>query len=251
MYSLMMSANGHVDPRGTLPPPIIMRTAATPMPTPKSSLGPESVFGSAESRRGSGVSIDPNAFDQKSLVRTESAIAYNMSDFDHCIDVLLLFQTSPRRSPCHPRGSGSNWGSRRSSWNSLGRAPSLKRKDTSGERESLLSGEGRGSFEDEDSEGDKMGNIIGGSIQHPISLDIPELPQDPSFSSLGEYHDCNGRTLHLPTDLSTSLAKEDSITEEEDLDDVSDGVHTHTIFIFALVLFYLLFSLFCANPLFC
>uniref|UniRef100_A0A8C2J209 Voltage-dependent T-type calcium channel subunit alpha-1H n=1 Tax=Cyprinus carpio TaxID=7962 RepID=A0A8C2J209_CYPCA len=193
MYSLMMSANGHVDPRGTLPPPIIMRTAATPMPTPKSSLGPESVFGLTESRRGSGISIDPNAFDQKSL-------------------------TSPRRSPCHPRGSGSNWGSRRSSWNSLGRAPSLKRKDTSGERESLLSGEGRGSFEDEDLEGEKLASISGGSLQHPSSLDIPELPQTPSFSSLGDYHDCNGRSLHLPTDLSTNLSKQDSIAEE-DMDD--------------------------------
>uniref|UniRef100_A0A8C1BEH0 Calcium channel, voltage-dependent, T type, alpha 1H subunit a n=1 Tax=Cyprinus carpio carpio TaxID=630221 RepID=A0A8C1BEH0_CYPCA len=186
MYSLMMSANGHVDPRGTLPPPIIMRTAATPMPTPKSSLSPESVFGLTESRRGSGISIDPNAFDQKSL-------------------------TSPRRSPCHPRGSGSNWGSRRSSWNSLGRAPSLKRKDTSGERESLLSGEGRGSFEDEDLEGEKLASISGGSLQHPSSLDIPELPQTPCFSSLGDYHDCNGRSLHLPTDLSTNLSKQDSI----------------------------------------
>lgn len=68
MYSLIMSANGHVDSRGTLPPPIIMRTAATPMPTPKSSLGPESVFSLEESRRGSGVSIDPNGFDQRSLV---------------------------------------------------------------------------------------------------------------------------------------------------------------------------------------
>ncbi|XP_016361543.1 voltage-dependent T-type calcium channel subunit alpha-1H-like isoform X2 [Sinocyclocheilus anshuiensis] len=193
MYSLMMSANGHVDPRGTLPPPIIMRTAATPMPTPKSSLGPESVFGLAESRRGSGISIDPNAFDQKSL-------------------------TSPRRSPCHPRGSGSNWGSRRSSWNSSGRAPSLKRKDTSGERESLLSGDGRGSFEDEDLEGEKLANISGGSLQYPSSLDIPELPQTPSFSSLGDYHDCNGRSLHLPTDLSANLSEEDSIAEE-DMDD--------------------------------
>lgn len=106
----------------------------------------------------------------------------------------------------------------------------MKRKDTSGERESLLSGEGRGSFEDEDSEGDKMGNISGGSMLLPSSLDIPELPQAPSFSPLGEYHDCNGRTLHLPTDLSTSLGKEDSITEEEDLDDVSDGIHTHTLY---------------------
>lgn len=217
MYSLMMSANGHVDLRGALPPPIIMRTAATPMPTPKSSLGPESVFGSTESRRGSGVSIDPNAFDQKSLVRTEPGVLNPMPAFHHYSDVVLLFQTSPRRSPCHPRGSGSNWGSRRSSWNSLGRAPSLKRKDTSGERESLLSGEGKGSFEDEDEEGDKMANTSGGSVQ-PSSLDAPELPQAPNFSPTGEYHDCNGRTLHLPTDL----AKEDSITEEEDLDDVSD-----------------------------
>lgn len=64
----MMSANGHVDPRGSLAPPIIMRTAATPMPTPKSSLGPESMMGFGDSRRGSGVSIDPNTYDQKSMV---------------------------------------------------------------------------------------------------------------------------------------------------------------------------------------
>lgn len=107
----------------------------------------------------------------------------------------------------------------------MGRAPSLKRKDTSGEKESLLSGDGRGSFEDEDLEGEKLANISGGSLQHPSSLDIPELPQTPSFSSLGEYHDCNGRSLHIPTDLSTTLSKEDSITEE-DMDDVSRG-ETH------------------------
>uniref|UniRef100_A0A8C1NUD7 Calcium channel, voltage-dependent, T type, alpha 1H subunit a n=1 Tax=Cyprinus carpio TaxID=7962 RepID=A0A8C1NUD7_CYPCA len=115
-----------------------------------------------------------------------------LAQFQH---IPLLSQTSPRRSPCHPRGSGSNWGSRRSSWNSLGRAPSLKRKDTSGERESLLSGDGRGSFEDEDLEGERLANISGSSLQHPSSLDIPELPQTPSFSSLGDYHDCNGRSL--------------------------------------------------------
>lgn len=99
----------------------------------------------------------------------------------------------------------------------------MKRKDTSGEKESLLSGEGRGSFEDEDLEGEKLANISGGSLQYPSSLDIPELPQTPSFSSLGEYHDCNGRSLHIPTDLYSSLSKEDSITEE-DMDDVSHGL---------------------------
>lgn len=89
----MMTANGHIDPRGTMAPPIIMRTAATPMPTPKSSLGPESILGDdlmyregvpqyceaglgfsetgmghSESRRGSATSIEPMAFDQHSLV---------------------------------------------------------------------------------------------------------------------------------------------------------------------------------------
>uniref|UniRef100_A0A8C6UNT3 Calcium channel, voltage-dependent, T type, alpha 1H subunit a n=1 Tax=Neogobius melanostomus TaxID=47308 RepID=A0A8C6UNT3_9GOBI len=69
-------------------------------------------------------------------------------------NTLLLFLlqqsiSSPgRHSPALPRGTGSSWGSRRSSWNSLGRAPSLKRRDTSGERESLLSGEGGGDEEE-------------------------------------------------------------------------------------------------------
>lgn len=68
MYSLMMSANGHVDSRGNLPPPIIMRTAATPMPTPKSSLGTDSIFSLEESRHGSRISIDPIGYDQRSQV---------------------------------------------------------------------------------------------------------------------------------------------------------------------------------------
>ncbi|XP_058233961.1 voltage-dependent T-type calcium channel subunit alpha-1H [Hemibagrus wyckioides] len=196
MYSLMMSANGHVDSRGNLPPPIIMRTAATPMPTPKSSLGTDSIFSLGESRRGSGISIDPIAYDQRSLA-------------------------SPRKSPCHPCSSSSNWGSRRSSWNGLSRAPSLKRKDTSGERESLLSGDGRGSFEDEEPGGIMLGNAgsaSGGSLHHPSSLDFPELPTLPSLCSSGEYHDCNGRALHLSTELPSELSREDSTTEE-DLDD--------------------------------
>jgi len=101
MYSLMMTANGHVDPRVavSMAPLIIMRTAATPMPTPKSSLGPESVLGEeltsreagprygeapglaffsdagsihADSRRGSSASMDPLASDQRSLVSPSS-----------------------------------------------------------------------------------------------------------------------------------------------------------------------------------
>uniref|UniRef100_A0A8C9VZE3 Calcium voltage-gated channel subunit alpha1 H n=1 Tax=Scleropages formosus TaxID=113540 RepID=A0A8C9VZE3_SCLFO len=121
---LMMVANGHMEPSGCIPTPTIMRTAATPTPTPKGSLGAESTQGFDDSRRGSGASIDPHV----------------------CV------QSHPS-SPSAPRGAGSSWGSRRSSWNSLSRAPSLKRRDTSGERESLLSGDGRGSLDDSDGEG--------------------------------------------------------------------------------------------------
>uniref|UniRef100_I3KFB2 Voltage-dependent T-type calcium channel subunit alpha n=1 Tax=Oreochromis niloticus TaxID=8128 RepID=I3KFB2_ORENI len=159
--SLMMTGNGHIDPRGSMAPPIIMRTAATPMPTPKR-------VGHPESRRGSSTSVEP--YDPLS---------------------------SPgRRSPLPPRGSGSSWGSRRSSWNSLGRAPSLKRRDTSGERESLLSGEGG---EDEDARDGKV-EAGGNNRLKPGSL---ELLQASTLcpSVVADYGDCNGRTNTEPLDL--------------------------------------------------
>uniref|UniRef100_A0A4W6C320 Voltage-dependent T-type calcium channel subunit alpha-1H n=1 Tax=Lates calcarifer TaxID=8187 RepID=A0A4W6C320_LATCA len=147
MYSLMMTANGHVDPRGSMAPPIIMRTAATPMPTPKTGVG-----------------------------------------------------------------HADSWGSRRSSWNSLGRAPSLKRRDTSGERESLLSGEGG---EEEDSVEDK-GEAGGNNRLRPGSLELLQastlLP-----SIIAEYGDCNGRTLTYDPNVNSD-PKDDS-SPEDDMDD--------------------------------
>uniref|UniRef100_A0A4W6C372 Voltage-dependent T-type calcium channel subunit alpha-1H n=1 Tax=Lates calcarifer TaxID=8187 RepID=A0A4W6C372_LATCA len=184
MYSLMMTANGHVDPRGSMAPPIIMRTAATPMPTPKTGVG------HAESRRGSSTSMEPLAYDQHSL----------------------SLSSPGRRSPLPPRGSGSSWGSRRSSWNSLGRAPSLKRRDTSGERESLLSGEGG---EEEDSVEDK-GEAGGNNRLRPGSLELLQastlLP-----SIIAEYGDCNGRTLTYDPNVNSD-PKDDS-SPEDDMDD--------------------------------
>ncbi|KAK2894015.1 voltage-dependent T-type calcium channel subunit alpha-1H isoform X2 [Channa argus] len=215
MYSLMMTANGHVDPRGSLPPPIIMRTAATPMPTPKSSLGPESMLGDeliyregvprysevglgsseagighCESRRGSSASVDPLAYDQRSL----------------------SLSSPGRRSPLPPLGSGSSWGSRRSSWNSLGRAPSLKRRDPSGERESLLSGEG-GEEDDGREEKQEFGE---NNRLRPGTLELLQASTlCPSITT--EYGDCNGRTLtHDPN----SSPKEDSLPED-DMEDES------------------------------
>uniref|UniRef100_A0A671SST7 Voltage-dependent T-type calcium channel subunit alpha n=1 Tax=Sinocyclocheilus anshuiensis TaxID=1608454 RepID=A0A671SST7_9TELE len=116
--------NGHVDLKSNLTPPLITHTAATPMPIPKIAGGGDPALGD-ESRRGSNVSVDPNGQDRS--------------------------PSSARSSPNAPWSSASSWNSRRSSWNSLGRAPSLKRqKHQSGERRSLLSGDGHSSSDEGD-----------------------------------------------------------------------------------------------------
>uniref|UniRef100_A0A3Q1HDU5 Ion transport domain-containing protein n=1 Tax=Anabas testudineus TaxID=64144 RepID=A0A3Q1HDU5_ANATE len=117
-----------------------------------------------------------------------------------------------RRSPLPPRGPGSSWGSRRSSWNSLSRAPSLKRRDTSGERESLLSGEGG----EEDDGRDEKQEAGGNNRLQPGSLELLQASTlCPSLTT--EYGDCNGRTLTYDP---ISDSKEDS-SPEDDMDDDS------------------------------
>ncbi|XP_040923279.1 voltage-dependent T-type calcium channel subunit alpha-1G [Toxotes jaculatrix] len=133
--SAVVPVNGHVDLKTSLTPPLITHTAATPMPVPKLPVGGDPILG-YESRRGSNVSIDPACYDKS--------------------------PTSARSSsPYAPLGSGSGWTSRRSSWNNLGRAPSLKRqKRQSGERRSLLSGEGDSSSEDGEGGGEGGGGLM-------------------------------------------------------------------------------------------
>ncbi|NWH22762.1 CAC1H protein, partial [Grus americana] len=212
MYSLAVTPNGHLEGRGSMPPPIIMRTAATPMPTPKCSPHMDSVHTFVDSRRGSNASLDPLSYDQKSL-------------------------SSLRSSPCANWGTSSNWGSRRSSWNSLGRAPSLKKKNQSGERESLLSGEGKGSTDD-DSDDAKSSTVSrpslhrrAESLDYRSSLDLPELLQLPtmrhslSISPMAvlpaEYQDCNGKMVHVPSEffLRVDGHKEDAMDYEDDMED--------------------------------
>uniref|UniRef100_A0A8B9TAF0 Voltage-dependent T-type calcium channel subunit alpha-1G n=1 Tax=Anas platyrhynchos TaxID=8839 RepID=A0A8B9TAF0_ANAPL len=119
----------------SLTPPLIIHTAATPMPMPKSAVFGEAAQGH-ESRRASGVSVDPAAYELKS-------------------------PPSARSSPHSPWSAGSSWTSRRSSWNSIGRAPSLKRRGQSGERRSLLSGEGKESSEDGESSDEERSSRAG------------------------------------------------------------------------------------------
>uniref|UniRef100_A0A8D2QBY9 Voltage-dependent T-type calcium channel subunit alpha-1G n=1 Tax=Zonotrichia albicollis TaxID=44394 RepID=A0A8D2QBY9_ZONAL len=173
----VMALSEHPELKKSLTPPLIIHTAATPMPMPKSA-----VFGDAaqgfESRRASGVSTDPGAAHE------------------------LKSPPSARSSP------------RRSSWNSLGRAPSLKRRAQSGERRSLLSGEGKESSEEGDSSDEERSSRAGsfnGSLPHRMesletkgSFDLQDTLQVPSLyrtgsmhstrTSVSEHQDCNGRT---------------------------------------------------------
>ncbi|MEE6497872.1 hypothetical protein FKM82_002904, partial [Ascaphus truei] len=144
---------------------------------------------------------------------------------------------SLRSTPCAHWGTYSNWGSRRSSWNSLGRAPSIKKKNQSGERESLLSGEGKGSTDD-DSDDCKSSSVGRGSLLRRTgsldtrgSLDVPEFLQVPtlrhslSVSPLAmvpsEYQDCNGKMMHVPSDLFVRVdkPKEEPLDYEDDIED--------------------------------
>ncbi|XP_055265075.1 voltage-dependent T-type calcium channel subunit alpha-1H isoform X4 [Moschus berezovskii] len=206
MYSLAVTPNGHLEGRGSLPPPLIMRTAATPMPTPKSSPHLDVAPGPLDSRRGSSSSMDPQLGDQKSL-------------------------SSLRSSPCAPWGPNSAWSSRRSSWNSLGRAPSLKRRSQCGERESLLSGEGRGSGStDEEAEDGRPGAGVSPgtratplrraeSLDHRSTLDL--RPPRPATLLPTKVHDCNGQVLALPSEffLRIDSHKEDLAEFDDDVED--------------------------------
>nr|XP_013798903.1 PREDICTED: voltage-dependent T-type calcium channel subunit alpha-1G [Apteryx mantelli mantelli] len=207
----LLALSDHPELKKSLTPPLIIHTAATPMPMPKSAMFGDAAQG-YESRRASGVSVDPNAYELKS-------------------------PSSIRSSPHSPWSAGSSWNSRRSSWNSIGRAPSLKRRGQSGERKSLLSGEGKESSEEGDSSDEERSSRAGsfnGSLPHRMesletksSFDLQDTLQVPSLyrsgsmhssrTSASEHHDCNGKTA--PGLLLHQLHLDDPRQDCDDCDD--------------------------------
>ncbi|XP_033894904.3 voltage-dependent T-type calcium channel subunit alpha-1G isoform X4 [Acipenser ruthenus] len=199
----MVPLNGHLDLKSRLTPPLITHTAATPMPVPRSTGGLGELALGSETRRGSSTSVDPNCYDVKSP------------------------QCSARSSPYAPWSTASSWNSRRSSWNSLGRAPSLKRqKRQSGERRSLLSGDGKSSSEEgEGSEGEA--GSVSSSLHQQGSFDLPpdtlqvphHLCRSASMHSarppLAEHQDCNGKNSARLQQFSM----DEPCSEEENIED--------------------------------
>uniref|UniRef100_A0A674EQS8 Voltage-dependent T-type calcium channel subunit alpha n=1 Tax=Salmo trutta TaxID=8032 RepID=A0A674EQS8_SALTR len=177
-----------------LTPPLITHTAATPMPVPKLPAVGDPALG-YESRRGSNVSMDLASYDKS--------------------------PTSARStSPYTPWCSASGWTSRRSSWNSLGRAPSLKRtRLQSGERRSLLSGQGGSSSEDEEGGGGGTSEGDDASLCRTNSMSQSQ-PRHRRMEA-PEHSDCNGKGTSAPggalapTQLSLEDNTEDDAAEEE------------------------------------
>ncbi|XP_045344371.1 voltage-dependent T-type calcium channel subunit alpha-1G isoform X23 [Leopardus geoffroyi] len=182
----LVSLGEHPELRKNLLPPLIIHTAATPMSLPKSSsTGLAEALGPASRRTSSSGSAEPGA-------------AHEMKS-----------PPSARSSPHSPWSAASSWTSRRSSRNSLGRAPSLKRRSPSGERRSLLSGEGRESQDEDESSEEERASPVGSDRRHRGSLereakssfDLPDTLQVPGLhrtasgrSSASEHQDCNGKS---------------------------------------------------------
>ncbi|XP_032727992.1 voltage-dependent T-type calcium channel subunit alpha-1G isoform X33 [Lontra canadensis] len=195
--------------RRNLLPPLIIHTAATPMSLPKSSsTGLAEVPGPASRRTSSSGSAEPGA-------------AHEMKS-----------PPSARSSPHSPWSAASSWTSRRSSRNSLGRAPSLKRRSPSGERRSLLSGEGRESQDEEESSEEERTSPAGSDRRHGGSLereaknsfDLPDTLRVPALhrtasgrSSASEHQDCNGKSASGR--LARALRPDDPPMDGDDGDD--------------------------------
>lgn len=193
--------HGLPEVKASLHPPLIIHTAATPMPIPKNTLFGDMPM-ACESRRGSSVSENPYSSDHKSMPST-------------------------RNSPHSSWGAVCSWNSRRSSWNSIGRAPSIKRHVQSGEHKSLLSADGKESSEGETS--DEEGPSRKGSScsvmelvgkRDPLdTLHIPYTFGLPNKHSLPvDYQGCNGKSI-LPTSSPQHHIEETKVDYSSNLDD--------------------------------
>ncbi|XP_004859771.1 voltage-dependent T-type calcium channel subunit alpha-1G isoform X26 [Heterocephalus glaber] len=205
----LVSLGQHPELHKSLLPPLIIHTAATPMSLPKSSsTGLGEALGSGSCRTSSSGSAEPGA-------------AHEMKS-----------PPSTRSSPHSPWSAASSWTSRRSSRNSLSRAPSLKRRSPSGERRSLLSGEGRESQDEDESSEEERASPAGsdcrprGSLEREAksSFDLPDTLQVPGLhltasgrSSASEHQDCNGKSASGR--LARALRPDDPALDGDDGDD--------------------------------
>ncbi|XP_059185313.1 voltage-dependent T-type calcium channel subunit alpha-1I-like [Centropristis striata] len=143
IQAMMLSPNGLLNPKASMPHP-----PPPPLPVITHTAATPTI-NSSQSRRASAASMDIHSLEQRSPLPSQAT-----------------WDGGPQ--------------SRRSSWTSISRAPSLHRKSQSGEMESLLS--------DTHTSSDFS--------SREQSLDQPEYMQVPMLHP----PDCNGTTFHLPED---------------------------------------------------
>ncbi|XP_031165476.1 voltage-dependent T-type calcium channel subunit alpha-1H-like [Sander lucioperca] len=157
IQAMMLSPNGLLNPKASMPHP------PPPLPVITHTAATPTI-NCSQSRRASGVSMDIHSLEQRSPLPSQA-----------------------------PWDSGPE--SRRSSWTSIGRAPSLHRKSQSGEMESLLSDT----------------HTSSNCSSREQSLDQPEYLQVPMLHS----PDCNGTTFHPSNDAPLTTHCHSDQDEEE------------------------------------
>ncbi|XP_075429860.1 voltage-dependent T-type calcium channel subunit alpha-1I isoform X2 [Ascaphus truei] len=195
LCAVPMTPNGHLDNA-----PIPSQQISTGvMNTSRNSLQREQVLVAVGCRKSSVMSLGRMNYDQRS-------------------------QTGSRASYW---GRSSAWGSRRSSWNSLGRRPSIKPRPLMAERESLLS---RG-----EDQRDRGYSRRASSLQHrrAMSLDNKgpsDIPDQPGLqanhkapckgsSTAGEYLESTGKTPPIIKEVFPKMNnRKDKEEEEEEID---------------------------------
>ncbi|XP_064419425.1 voltage-dependent T-type calcium channel subunit alpha-1I isoform X1 [Latimeria chalumnae] len=195
-----MTPNGHLDP--ALPPSQLF--AATVVTSSRGSLQPEQIHTMTGSRKSSIISLRNS--DMKSM---SSGSHYG------------------------PWGCGSGWGSRRSSWNSLGCGSSLKQKMHSGEHESLLSYEGhKAPMEERDEAKLERAPRMDSRLRRALSLDtkgsselVQALPnqkrlrKNSTAPASSDHQDCNGKTPNIASEIFPKMkAKKDKDDMDEEID---------------------------------
>ncbi|XP_053326257.1 voltage-dependent T-type calcium channel subunit alpha-1I [Spea bombifrons] len=193
--SVPMTPNGHLEST----PITNQQITGGVMNTSRNSLQRDQVLVAVDCRKSSVMSLGRTTYDQRS-------------------------QTGSRAS--HWGRSGA-WGSRRSSWNSLGRRPSIKPRPLTAEHESLLS-------QGEDHR-DRSHSRRASSLKHrrAMSLDnkgSSDIPDQPGVhanhrvpckenSTLGEHQDPMGKTQSVMKDVFPKMNnRKDKEEEEEEID---------------------------------
>ncbi|XP_073448761.1 voltage-dependent T-type calcium channel subunit alpha-1I isoform X1 [Aquarana catesbeiana] len=195
LSTVSMAPNGHLEST----PITSQQITGGVMNTSRNSLQRDQVLVAVDCRKSSIMSLGHITYDQRSQVGS--------------------------RPPHHNRGG--SWGSRRSSWNSLGRHPSIKPRPCTAEHESLLS---RAEIHRDRSHSRRasilkhrramsLDNKGSADIQHHSGVRTSHRAPSKGTNSVGEYQDSSGKPSQIMKDVFPKMNnRKDREEEEEEID---------------------------------